>query len=157
MDWMVSNSSTHKNEAVTEGWDVRSLGTTDLDWVLNPNNGNVDRVLPGDNVIVFSHDDHAFTHIGVFTDTPDIYGNTATRLMRLDKPISRSDLEQQPEWRTTEGNPRTPFSKANTFSQPVNITERWGTIWGAMNKTDRSRFRSLWSSDRLDRRDLSDT
>ena len=142
MDWMIGSSSTHKNPDVIP-WDVRAVGTESLNWVLNPANPNLRRIEPGDNVIVYSYDDEAFTHIGPFVESPSADGTAAIRLMQLSDAITRPKLANLPEWKTPHDTPRAPFSKANTFSQPVNITQRWNTIRNALSSRDQGRLQSL--------------
>ena len=82
--------------------------------------------------------------VDVLPTNPKAPGATARmRLVRLADPIRRASLIRSAAWRTERRTPRTPFSAATTFSQPINITDRWETIAEALLPYDRQRFDTI--------------
>lgn len=146
MHWMVRAGRT-RDEGAGPKWDVWTMGTTEFEWRLVPDNANIAKVKLGDHILAYSYDVSAFTHIGVvigLPDDPKAPGATAeTRLIRLADPIRRASLVRSESWQTEQGNPRAPFSRATTFSQPINISDRWDTIGEVLLPYDRRRFEIL--------------
>lgn len=140
---MVSNTTDSKNPDVLTGFDVQTVDVETFEWVLDAGSPNLDKVTVGDYVFVYSYDARAFTHVGRFTDLPDEDGIVEICLVRLSKPVPRNQIEHLAEWKTAKGNPRTPFSKANTFSAPVDISARWRTVVDAMSPADRRTYYTL--------------
>lgn len=146
MHWMVRTGSTTDNgDAATR--DVWSMGTEEFLWTLHPDNANIARISPGDSVIAYSYEAEAFTHIGAIVGVPanpKAPGATASmRLISLADPIRRTSLIRSAAWRTERRTPRSPFSAATTFSQPINVTDRWETIAEALLPYDRQRFDTI--------------
>lgn len=146
MHWMVRTGSTTDNgDAATR--DVWSFGTADFLWTLHPDNANIAKISLGDSVIAYSYEAEAFTHIGAIVGVPanpKAPGATASmRLIRLADPIRRASLIRSAAWRTDRRTPRSPFSAATTFSQPINVTDRWETIAEALLPYDRQRFDTI--------------
>ena len=144
--WMV-RAGRIRDEDEAPQWDVWAMGTAEFAWDLVPDNANIAKLGLGDRVLAYSYDANAFTHIGVVVGIPDepkAPGATAqTRLIRLADPIRRASLVRSESWLTEQGNPRAPFSKATTFSQPINISDRWDTIAEALLPYDGRRFETL--------------
>lgn len=146
MHWMVRAGRT-RDDGAGPKWDVWTMGTAEFAWKLVPDNANITKVNLGDHVLAYSYDVNAFTHIGVvigLPDDPKAPGATAeTRLIRLADPIRRASLVRSESWKTEQGNPRAPFSRATTFSQPIDISDRWDTIGEALLPYDSRRFEIL--------------
>ena len=146
MHWMVRAGRTQADaEAPRDGvWSKRS---TEFLWTLRPDNANIAKVSRGDTVIAYSYDREAFTHIGVIIgvseDREAVDATARMWLVPLADPIRRNSLVRSAAWRTEAGSPRTPFSAATTFSQPVNVSDRWETIAELLLPYDRQRFETI--------------
>lgn len=145
LHWMVRAGRMKDDEE--SRWDVWAIATADFAWELVPDNANIAKVNLGDRILAYSYDANAFTHIGIVVaipDDPKAPGATAeTRLIRLADPIRRASLVRSELWQTEQGKPRAPFSRATTFSQPINISDRWDTIAEALLPYDRRRYETL--------------
>lgn len=143
MHWMVRAGRTHAGVESRRD-DAWSRRTSEFLWTMRPDNANIAKVRRGDTVVAYSFDREAFTHVGVIIGVPEdpqsVDATARMWLMPLADPIRRNSLVRSPAWRTEAGNPRSPFSAATTFSQPVNVSDRWATIEELLLPYDRRRF-----------------